>query len=122
MELTQKYPYVILLDCIYKTNKFQMPLYIIGVTSLNSTFSSCFVFLMEEKEANYVWILKRVKSLFDDGVTLLTLVIGRELAMMFVIEKVFHMSTNLFCVLYINKYIFINCKQFFFVDEWTNFI
>lgn len=63
-----------------------MPLFhIMDVTSLNSIFSSCFVFLKDEKKIDYIWILEMNKSLFDNRMIPLILVIDRKLAIIFVI-------------------------------------
>lgn len=44
------------------------------------------MFLKEEKEIDYVWILEMVKSIFDNGMTLLTLVTNRKIATLIVIK------------------------------------
>ena len=49
---------VFLLDCIYKTNYYQMPLYVIlGVKSLNTSFYIGFIFLFSETYNNYLSVL-----------------------------------------------------------------
>ncbi|XP_077221956.1 protein FAR1-RELATED SEQUENCE 5-like [Tasmannia lanceolata] len=43
--LRKSYSNVFVMDCTYKTNKYKMPLLdIVGVTSFNSSFYSCFAF------------------------------------------------------------------------------
>jgi hypothetical protein len=54
IELLRDYPEVILMDCIYKTNHFGMPLLVVvGVTPLLTTFYAAIVFLRGEKEEEY---------------------------------------------------------------------
>ncbi|KAL7228955.1 hypothetical protein ACSBR2_007619 [Camellia fascicularis] len=78
LNLLRAFPKVLLMDCIYKTNRYQFSLLeIIGVTSIDMTFSVAFVYLQYEKEDNYTWAL------------------DRELALMNVICMVFPGTTNL---------------------------
>lgn len=59
--LTRSYSNVFVMDCTYKTNKYKMPLLdIIGVSSFNTSFYSCFAFLDKEGEKYYVWALQNV--------------------------------------------------------------
>ncbi|CAG8490265.1 9399_t:CDS:2 [Acaulospora morrowiae] len=65
--LIKTYSSVLLMDCTYKTNKFIMPLlHIIGMTSFNITFSSCFAFLKSEQEEDYEWALICVACIFKE--------------------------------------------------------
>ncbi|XP_026410785.1 uncharacterized protein LOC113306010 [Papaver somniferum] len=58
------------MDCTYKTNKFEMPLFnIVGKTSTNAHFSVGFCFLKNELEESYVWALNQVKLLYEEGYT-----------------------------------------------------
>ena len=46
VELVQRYRYVFILDCTYRTNKFQMPLlHVSGISSTYRTFNAGYVFL-----------------------------------------------------------------------------
>ena len=56
-----------------------MPLlHVVGVTSLNTSFSSCFVFLKEEKEADYIWALQKIEShVFASGIAPVRMVTDR---------------------------------------------
>ena len=46
---------VLLMNCIYKTNKYRLPLLVIcGVTTINTTFYVTFCFLSSEYTENYV--------------------------------------------------------------------
>ncbi|KAK6936686.1 MULE transposase domain [Dillenia turbinata] len=46
------------MDCTYKINRYKMPLLeIIGITSFNTSFYSCFVFLSKERCEDYEWAL-----------------------------------------------------------------
>jgi MULE transposase domain len=47
-------PYLPLMDCTYKTNRFGMPLLdIVGITATNTTFYVGFAFPSDEKQPSY---------------------------------------------------------------------
>ena len=106
-----------------KKNRFRMRLlHVVGVTSLNTSFSFCFVFLMEEKEADSIWAFQKIKShVFVNGIAPVTMVTDRELTLTNAIRRVFPKSKNLLCVWHINKNLASHCKQGFSADEWTGF-
>ncbi|CAG8584927.1 5455_t:CDS:2 [Cetraspora pellucida] len=65
--LTKAYSSVFLMDCIYKTNKFRMPLlHVVKMTSFNTIFFSCFAFLKSEQKEGYEWALVRIAHIFTD--------------------------------------------------------
>jgi hypothetical protein len=124
LRLCQLYSTVVLMDCTYKTNKFKMPLlHVVGMTAFNTTFSICFVFLKEEKEADYVWALQQVYRLFSNGNLPETIVTDRELALMNALRRLFPNSTNLLCAWHINKNVTAKCKPSFGSGEdWERFL
>lgn len=61
--LLGKYPTVLVIDCIYKTNQFNMPLFnVVGMTGRNTTFFICFAFLNGEKGEDYNWALHQLRD------------------------------------------------------------
>jgi MULE transposase domain len=55
IELLNKYPSILLLDCIYKTNHFKMPLLnIVGFTYIYKTYYISFCFLHDEIKESYI--------------------------------------------------------------------
>ncbi|XP_022841839.1 protein FAR-RED ELONGATED HYPOCOTYL 3-like [Olea europaea var. sylvestris] len=67
VDLLQAFPRVIIMDCTYKINRYRLPLLeIVGVTSIDLTFSIAFAYLGKECEENYAWALGRLKSLMND--------------------------------------------------------
>ena len=124
LPFVHRYHSVLLMDCTYKMNKFKMPLlHIIRMTSFNTTFSSCFAFLKEEKEDDYEWALTCVQRLFLNSPTPRVIVTDRELALMCAIEGVFLMAQNLLCLWHIEKNILTNCRKHFTTDEhWERFL
>lgn len=56
---------ILLMDCIYKTNIYNMLLYItIRVMFLNTTNYIAFAFLLSKTVDNYHWILDIIKKLY----------------------------------------------------------
>lgn len=131
IELSKSYPHVFLMDCTYKTNKYKMPLLdIIGVSSFNTSFYSCFVFMQKEEEKDYVWALEMFNKILGVHNQPLVIISDRELALMNAIRIVFPSACNLLCVWHIEKNILANCKPHFreevdwvaFLSTWTDLI
>ncbi|CAG8600124.1 15699_t:CDS:2 [Cetraspora pellucida] len=130
ISLSHQYPIVILIDCTYKTNKFKIPLLnIIGITSFNKTFFSCFIFIKDEEEDDYKWALTNVMSIFDRMQKPSVIVTDKELALMNALKIIFPKSTNLLCVWHISKNVLKNCKPQFPKEtneeesgEWQSFL
>lgn len=65
IEMVKEHPDVLMLDCTYKTNKFNMPfLHVVGVNSMTKTFSVAFCFLPNEQEASYDFAIDALDELF----------------------------------------------------------
>lgn len=52
----------LVMDCIYKTNRYAMPLFVI---TINITFYVAFVFIAHEYTGDYQWVLQRLKLLYQ---------------------------------------------------------
>ena len=59
------------LDCTYKTNKYNMPLLdIVGVDACKKTFSIAFAFMSGERQEDFYWVLNQLKILLKNtGIT-----------------------------------------------------
>ncbi len=56
---------VLMMNCIYKTNRYRMSLFvIIDQTKLNIIFYVAFVFMTHEYLSNYEWILQQLKIIY----------------------------------------------------------
>ncbi|CAG8696391.1 10298_t:CDS:2 [Cetraspora pellucida] len=124
IKLARTYSSVLFMDCTYKTNKFGMPLLdVIGVTSFNTTFFICFVFLKDEREEDYKWALSRVSHLFDGIKKPKVIITDRELALMNGIRQIFSDSKNILCIWHVEKNILAKCKTHFHSgEEWEEFL
>ncbi|XP_077221058.1 PKS-NRPS hybrid synthetase cheA-like [Tasmannia lanceolata] len=129
--LRRSYSNVFVMDCTYKTNKYKMPLLdVVGVTSFNSSFYSCFAFLQKEETEDYVWALKMFHDMLDNVSKPTVIVTDRELALMRAIQVVFPRAMNLLCVWHIEKNILSKCKRHFqdgdiwdiFFSSWSTLI
>ena len=118
--LCKAYGTVFLMDCTYKTNKFQMPLLnIVGIASTYQTFNAGFVFLNEENEESYTWALEKFSRVISPAI----ICTDRELALMNSVSVVFPNCKNILCIWHINKNVLANCKKYFNVEEsWNLFI
>ncbi len=59
INMCQTFDMVFLLDYMYETNKFDMPLLnVVGITSTYATFNASFAFLHAENEEAYAWVLE----------------------------------------------------------------
>ena len=89
-----------------------MPLLeIVGITSFNSSFYSCFAFLRKEGHKDYEWALSAFSEML--GPDICPSVIVTDMALMKAIKVVFPNASNLLCVWHIEKNIVSKCKSHF---------
>ncbi len=63
VSMCQTFSTIFLLDCTYKTNKFDMLLLnVVGITSTYVTFNASFAFLHAENEEAYAWVLEQFRG------------------------------------------------------------
>jgi hypothetical protein len=115
----------VLLDCTYKTNRFNMPLLnICGVTGNNKTPQFALCFLSGEKEEDYTWALTQLRSCMalygiQEPKCMIT---DRELALITVIDELFPQSDHLLCRWHVNMNVVKNCKKHFTTKkQWDEF-
>jgi hypothetical protein len=72
---------VFLMDCTYKTNKFQLPLFnIVGVSPHFTTFNVAFCFMRGEQEEDYTWALDKLKRMINNA-PIKAIITDRDLAL-----------------------------------------
>jgi transposase-like protein len=115
LELLQRYPEVLLMDCTYKTNRFRMPLLdILGSTGLGTTFYGAFMFLSSETKEDYKEALKMLSDVLkkrrikSPGV----IVTDRDKGLMKAIKHTFPATQNILCLWHINKNILAHGQQY----------
>ncbi|XP_074300785.1 uncharacterized protein LOC141632105 [Silene latifolia] len=103
LKFLKAYPYVLIADCTYKTNKYKMPvLEVIGVTPVHKNFSVFFAFLQNEQETAYDWAFKCLAKLLDSNEPIV-FVTDRETALINAIEMHFPSASLLLCRRHIEK-------------------
>lgn len=120
--LAQMFPYVLLIDATYRTNRFSMPIiHFVGVTSRNSSFTMGVAFVSKETTDFYCWALHQLHSLFQKTLPEI-IVTDRELALPNALPIVFPTAHNLLCRWHINRNILANCKKYFRTEDgWLKF-
>jgi histone-lysine N-methyltransferase SETD2 len=113
-------------DCIYKINKYKMLLMIIfDQIALHKTVYLAFCFMTKEKQNDYVWIMKQLKSLYQQlkisqDSTIFVTDIKTEL--MNTLRLIFSSINHFLCIWHINNNVLINCKKIFvFKKAWNAF-
>ncbi len=125
IDYLNQHPDILLLDCTYKTNKFDMPLVnVLGVDNMGKSFSVAFAFLDSEVEENYLAVVRKISSLFKPG--LFPSIIGTdcELALIHAIELTFPAirTKRFLCYWHISKNVLVNCKgKFPTLERWEEF-
>ncbi len=114
---------VLIMNCTYKINKYKMSLMIISdQTLMHINFYVIFCFMTQETTVDYCWILRQLKTLYDQFSDLTIFVIDMKRDLMHVIVVKFLNSHHLFCIWHINNNVTMNCKKAFNTKkEWTNF-
>ncbi|KAL3528953.1 hypothetical protein ACH5RR_008275 [Cinchona calisaya] len=101
IRLSKSYSNVFVMDCTYKTNRYKMPLLeIIGITSFNTSFNSCFAFLSKEGHEDYEWALGVSRKILGDDFQPYV-ISDRELALMKAIKVIFPKASNVLCAWHI---------------------
>ena len=130
VKLLKSNPDVILLDCTYKTNRFNMPLLnICGVTGNNMTPQIAMAFLSGEKDVDYGWGMDCFDQLLKEfGIEYpKCFVTDRELALMSTLDRIYPSSDHILCRWHINMNVVAKCKKHFktkesfekFYELWT---
>ncbi|XP_038713376.1 uncharacterized protein LOC120007242 [Tripterygium wilfordii] len=97
IQLAKAFPFVIMLDYAYKTNKYILSLLqFVGVTSTKKTFSVAFCYMSSEKQDNYVRALNCIRDFFDT-VLAGVFICDREIALMNALKTVFPSAKNILC-------------------------
>ena len=145
VDLLRRYPHVLLLDCTYKTNRFNMPLLnICGATSAKKTFSVASIFLDGEKIQHYFWALRQLLQLLaDENIPFPRVTVtDRDAALIKALRSFpqLKQSVNFLCKWHINQNVLAKCKSHFprakkvgkkvvraaafteFLDEWKKIV
>ncbi|CAL5337320.1 unnamed protein product [Camellia sinensis] len=131
LDLFRSFPRILVMDCTYKTNIYRLPLLeIVGVTSIEMTFSVAIAYLQYERVDNYAWVFATLRDVMDGFVVPTIIVTDRELALMNAIQKIFPSGRHLLCRWHISKNVLTKCKKMFetqqkwekFNNEWNSLV
>ncbi|XP_068656492.1 uncharacterized protein [Aristolochia californica] len=129
--LSKVFSHVFIMNGTYKTNKYEMPLLdIVGLTSLNTCFNSCFAFIRNDGVEDFVWVLKMLDFMLGGNIKPKVVVFDGELSLMTALQLAFPTTAVLLCTRLVEKNILLNCKSHFtgednwdgFVNAWTTLI
>jgi MULE transposase domain len=99
-------PYVLFMDCTYKTNRYRMPLLdIVRSTACKSTFYVSFAFVSNERESSYEFVLKNLTDIYRQ-LTLpspKSILTDKDKALLNAVSKVFPQTDTMLCRWHINK-------------------
>lgn len=116
---------VLVMDCTYKTNRYQMPLLIVsGQTALHTNFYVAFCFMSQETPSDCMWVLSQLKGLYSqlELPDPTVIVIDMERGLMAAIEQTFSNTNHLLSIWHLNNNIVIKCKKSFDIKEaWDAF-
>ena len=114
--LLRRNPEVLIMDCTYKTNRYNLPLFdIVGVDCEQRTFWGGFCFLKGERYEDFLWALTCLQEVYimhalDPPETL---VIGRCTGLMSAITQIFPTTTVLTCFWHHRENLKTNCRREF---------
>ncbi|XP_012841587.1 PREDICTED: uncharacterized protein LOC105961870 [Erythranthe guttata] len=112
IKLLRLFPYVMLMDCTYKTNKYGMPLLeIIGITPVGRNYTIAVAFMSHEDADTYEWTLNCLKELLD-GVEPDAILTDRELGLLKALPNVFSFSYHMLCIFHISRNVEANATKF----------
>jgi len=125
VEYLNRHPDVLLLDCTYKTNKFDMPLLdILGVDHHNNSFTVALCFLDQEITENYMEAVQHLKALFEPGIWPSVIATDCEPALISAVSTHFPAihTKRVLCYWHVSKCVLSNCKALFgTMERWEEY-
>jgi hypothetical protein len=114
--LWKENPDILLLDCTYKTNRYNMPfLNICAVTGNNMVIQVGLAFLSGERESDYNWEINWIRDLMAEHSIEepSSIVTDRELALMKCLDTQFPASQYILCHWHVNMNVLAKTKRWF---------
>ena len=118
IELYRRHPFVLKMDCTYKTNRFNMPLLnICGTTSQRKAPNLGICLMPNEQEVSFAWCLRQIQELLEEyNIPRPTCVISdKDLALLNALSKhpFFGLVPHLLCLWHINMNVLAKTKKHF---------
>ena len=123
--LLKKNHEILIMNCIYKINKYRMFLFIISnQTAMTIYFYVVFCFIVKETNSDYCWIFIQLKILYMrlkfSNPTVF--VIDMKKTLIFSIKMIFFNVNHLLYLWHINNNMLVNCKKAFDIKKkWNAF-
>ncbi len=112
LHLFTLYPEVLLLDCTYQTNRYDLPLLnMVGMTGVKLSFLVGCALLRAETEEDYGWVLEQLAMHIASPPGIV--VTGCDFALMNALEHVFPLSYHVLCRWHVRRSISAQCKRYF---------
>ncbi len=114
LEKWAAYPTILLIDAPYQTNRYNLPLIqIVGVTATGQSFTCAYIYVSDELEVTYTWVLERLADLMVmTGIpTPEVLLTDRDLALMSACGTVFPGAKHILCIWHINQKVGEKCRK-----------
>lgn len=121
--LAQKFAGAILIDCTYKTNKYNFPmLHVVSRSSTGATFTFAFAFMKQETTVYYAKALDMLLDLVPGlRTTAKVVVTDADAALNAALKQVVPEWKHLLCLWHINQNIKANCRKGLSKEEWEVF-
>ena len=112
----KRFSTVLIKDCTYKTNRFNMPLLnLVGITNLNTTFEIGMAWLSGETESDYLWACNAFASIFvSEGITSSKVILtDSEQTLINAIKHIewYSDAYHMLCLWYIEQNIMKHCRK-----------
>lgn len=118
-DLLARFHEVLLMDCTYKTNMYNMPmLEIVGVAATGASFTAAVVFMAAECEPDYDWALEQLEIQLGGG-TPRVILSDRDRAFMNAIATVYPDAAHLLCLWHVHMNVLAKAKALLRDSERT---
>lgn len=125
IHLTKKDRYNIAINYTYKKNRLKISmLYVVGVTSFNTSFIIAIILFQEKTQPFLYWMLMQLVLLYRE-LRSFNITIDNDLVLINLIEDILHTSKIFLYIWYIQMNILTNCKNYFLFKEdngYSNFL
>jgi hypothetical protein len=112
VEIMKASPDVLIMDCTYRTNRYNMPLLHIGsVSAIQKSFSAAFCFLSGETHLDYLWAIQRFHSLVFHGLIAQVIITDNDSGLKSACRDVFPITSQLLCVWHVQKNVLTKAKE-----------
>ncbi|XP_057536608.1 protein FAR-RED ELONGATED HYPOCOTYL 3-like [Amaranthus tricolor] len=104
IQMIRTWPYVVLIDTTYKTNKQKWPLCEVnGMMPTNHNFLVAFCLMRDEAAVSYSWVLQGLRDIFGTAQTPSVIVTDRDEGLSAAIRDVFPDVRHLLCIWHIGN-------------------